>query len=77
MDQIKKTELPFTILPITGNNKQEEMKTLENYFMHGEPLCASLEFSKEKESVIELENFCTDLLQKGEFIKQLSTFFFS
>lgn len=68
MDEIKNTKVFITIVPITDNDKQVVMDSLKQYFFHDEPLCASLALTEEKESVIQLENFCADILQSGELI---------
>lgn len=68
MDEIKNTKDSINVVPITDNDKQVVMNSLKQYFFHDEPLCASLGLTEEKESVIQLENFCADLLQSGELI---------
>lgn len=68
MDEIKNTKDSINVVPITDNDKQAVMNSLKQYFFYDEPLCASLGLTEEKESVIQLENFCADLLQSGELI---------
>jgi len=68
MDTIKSTKVSFKIVPITDNDKEVVINSLKQYFFRDEPLCASSGLMEEKESVIELENFCVDLLRNGEFI---------
>jgi len=68
MDEIKNTKVSINVVPITDNDKQVVMNSLKQYFFRDEPLCASLGLTEEKESVIQLENFCADLLQSGELI---------
>lgn len=68
MDQIKNINVSFNVVPITDNDKQVVMNSLKKYFFRDEPLCASLMLIEEKESVIQLENFCSNLLESGEFI---------
>jgi len=69
MDTIKNTKVSFKIVPITDNDKEVVINSLKQYFFRDEPLCASLGLIEEKESVIQLENFCVDLLQNGELIE--------
>ncbi|CAI6343515.1 unnamed protein product [Macrosiphum euphorbiae] len=65
MDEIKNTKVSINVLPITDNDKQIVMNSVKQYFFRDEPLCASLGLMEEKESVIQLENFCADILQSG------------
>ncbi|XP_015363578.1 PREDICTED: dopamine N-acetyltransferase-like isoform X1 [Diuraphis noxia] len=65
MDEIKNTKVSINVVPITDNDKQVVMNSLKQYFFRDEPLCASLGLMEEKESVVQLENFCADLLQSG------------
>ncbi|XP_022168222.1 dopamine N-acetyltransferase-like [Myzus persicae] len=65
MDEIKNTKVSINVVPITDNDKQVVMNSVTQYFFRDEPLCASLGLMEEKESVIQLENFCSDLLQCG------------
>lgn len=69
MDHTKNTNVSFNVVAITDNDKLVVMNSLKQYFFRDEPLCASLELIEEKESVIQLENFCANLLQSGEFIE--------
>lgn len=68
MDEIKNTKVSINVVPITDNDKQVVMNSVTQYFFRDEPLCASLGLMEEKESVIQLENFCSDLLQCGELL---------
>lgn len=68
MDTIKNTKVSFNIVLITDNDKEVVINSLKQYFFRDEPLCASSGLMEEKESVIQLENFCVDLLRNGEFI---------
>jgi len=68
MDEIKNTNVFINVVPITENDKEVVMKSLKQYFFRDEPLSASLGLMEEKESVIELENFCYDLLQCGKLL---------
>ncbi|XP_060870316.1 arylalkylamine N-acetyltransferase 1-like [Metopolophium dirhodum] len=65
MDEIKNNKVSFNIVPITDNDKQIIQNSLRQYFFHDEPLCVSLELIEERESLIEFENFCTDLIKYG------------
>jgi len=68
MDEIKNTNISINVVPITDNDKQVVMNSLKQYFFYDEPLCASLGLTEEKESVIQLEKFCADILQSGKLI---------
>jgi len=68
MDDTKHKNVSINVVPITDNDKQVVMDSLKQYFFRDEPLCASLALTEEKESVIQLENFCADILQSGELI---------
>lgn len=65
MDEIKNTKVSIKIVPKTENDKQVVMDCVKQYFFPDEPLCASLGLMEEKESVIQLETFCADLLLSG------------
>jgi len=67
MEEVKNTKVSFNIVPISGD-KQIVMNFVKQYFFRDEPLCASVELLEEKESVIELGNFCADLLKSGELM---------
>jgi len=66
MDKIKNKKVSFNILPITNNDKETVKNSLRQYFFRDEPISASIGLLEEKESVIQFENFCIDLLQFGE-----------
>jgi len=66
MDEIKNKKVSFNILPITKNDAETVKNSLRQYYFRDEPLSASIGLLEEKESVIQFENFCIDLLQFGE-----------
>jgi len=70
MDEINNTKVSINVVPITDNDKQNVMNFLKQYYFRDEPLCASLGLMEEKVSVIQLENFCIDVLQSGELINK-------
>ncbi|KAE9537685.1 hypothetical protein AGLY_006708 [Aphis glycines] len=73
MDTIKNTKVSFNIVPITDNDKEVVINSLKQYFFRDEPLCASSGLMEEKESVIQLENFCVDLLRNEISFMAVST----
>ncbi|XP_027852763.2 arylalkylamine N-acetyltransferase 1-like [Aphis gossypii] len=73
MDKIKNKKVSFNILPITNNDKETVKNSLRQYFFRDEPISASIGLLEEKESVIQFENFCIDLLQFGVSFMAVST----
>lgn len=68
MDEINKAKCFFDILVISNNiDRQSAIDFLKKYYFRDEPLNASIGLLKEKESVIQLENFCDTLLYKGKW----------
>jgi len=68
MDEMKKTKISFSIVPITETNGQDVINSIEKYFIRDEPLNESVELFKEEESVLKYRNFSTNLLHTGELI---------
>ncbi|XP_025204683.1 dopamine N-acetyltransferase-like [Melanaphis sacchari] len=73
MDTIKTTKVSFNIVPITDDDKKAVINSLKQYFFRDEPLCACSGLIEENESVIQLENFCVDLLKDGISFMAVST----
>lgn len=67
MDEINETKYFFNIFPITNSvDKHSAMDFLKKYYFRDEPLNASIELLKERESIIKLENFLGTYLHNGE-----------
>lgn len=75
MEEMNKTECSFDISAITNSaDRHSAMDFLKKYYFRDEPLNASIELLKEKESVIMLENFCDTYLNNGEWYTGIWTF---
>jgi len=58
MDENKKLKMHFNIVPITDNDSQGVLSSIEKYFIRDESLNASVALFKEKESLVKCKDFC-------------------
>ncbi|XP_022182146.1 dopamine N-acetyltransferase-like [Myzus persicae] len=65
MDDVKKSNISFDIVPITDNDKQIVQNSLKKYYLRDEPLSASVGFLEEEESIIRFEKACAGIIKHG------------
>lgn len=66
MNETKKAECSYSILPITASDKETVATFLRTYFFRDEPLNVAIQLLEETGSALKLEKYCIGYLQYGE-----------
>lgn len=75
INEIKKAERSYRILPISTNDIQTAISFLRKVFFRDEPLNVAIQLLEEIGSALQLEKYCISCLQYGKFSRLISSLF--